>query len=60
MGANLSSLPFDYDFSTPSQSNRNNQLKGKKLMTAVRTKNNTNQHMALSFSDGAWPSRAWF
>ena len=45
MGANVSSLPFDYDFSTPSQSNRNNQLKGKK--------NNTNQHMALSFSDGA-------
>ena len=29
-------------------------------MTAVRTKNNTNKHMALSFSDGAWPSRAWF
>ena len=34
IGANVSSVPFvpfDYDFSTPSQSNRNNQLKGKKI-----------------------------
>ena len=29
-------------------------------MKAVRTKNNTNDHMALSFSDGGWPGRAWF
>ena len=29
-------------------------------MKAVRTKNNTNKHMALSFSDGGWPGRAWF
>ena len=31
MGANVASVPFDYDFSAPSQSNRNNQLKGKKI-----------------------------
>ena len=60
IGANVSSVPFDYDFSTASQSNRNNQLKGKKLMKAVRTKNNTNKHMALSFSDGGWPGCACF
>ena len=29
-------------------------------MKAVRTKNNTNERMALSFSDGGWPGRAWF
>ena len=29
-------------------------------MKAVRTKNNTNEHMALSFSDGGWPGRLGF